>query len=126
MQIFGHNFIENSKFTFISNINEIKKTPANSIILMDFNKEIITYCKEQNLTFGVHVETIKELVLASASQASYLLVDKNFAKEAQNIANEYMYDAKVLLISKNEDEIEFCAKNGIDGIIFLEDSSSKD
>ncbi len=118
MQIFGHNFIENSKFTFVSDISEIKKTPANSIILMDFNKEIITYCKEQNLTFGVHVETIKELVLASASQASYLLVDKNFAKEAQNIANEYMYDAKVLLISKDEDEIEFCAKNGIDGIIF--------
>ncbi len=119
MQIFGHDFIENERFASVSDINEIKKTLANSIILMSFNKEIITYAKEQNLSFGVHVETIKELVLASASQASYLLVDKNFAKEAQNIANEYMYDAKVLLISKDEDEIEFCAKNGIDGIVFL-------
>ena len=119
MQIFGHDFIENDTFTFVSDIREIKNTPPNSIILMAFDKEIITYCKKQNLTFGVHVISIKELVLASASNASYLLVDKNFSKEAQNIANEYMYDAKILLISKDENEIEFCAKNGIDGIIFL-------
>lgn len=119
MQIFGHDFIENDKFTFVSGIDEIKNTPPNSIILMNFEKDIITYCKKQDLVFGVHVTSIKELVLSSASNASYLLVDKNFSKEAQNIANEYMYDAKVLLISKDENDIEFCAKNGIDGIIFL-------
>jgi LPS sulfotransferase NodH len=117
MQIFGHDFIKNSEFFFINGVDKIKNTTPNSILFFDFNKEIITYCKTQNLVFGVRVKDIKELVLASASNASYLLVDKEFAKQAQNIANEYMYDAKILLISNDENDIEFCAKNGIDGII---------
>ncbi len=118
MEIFGHNFIENSKFFFTNNIEDIKKTPPNSVVWFDFNKKIIQYAKTQNLPFGVKVISIKELILASASNASYLLVDKIFAKEAQDIANEYMFDAKILLTSKDENDIEFCAKNGIDGIIF--------
>ena len=118
MEIFGHDFIENSKFFFVNSVEDIKKTAPNSIVLVNFNKEIINYCRTQNLLFGVKITTIKEQVLASSSKASYLLVGKEFAKEAQDIANEYMFDAKILLISQNEDDIEFCAKNGIDGIIF--------
>ncbi len=118
MEIFGHNFIKNKNFYTIKKIDDIKNTSPNSIILTDFDKEIISYCKNQNLNFGVKVTSIKELILASAPNASYLLVDKDFSKEAQNIANEYMYDAKILLISSDENDIEFCAKNGIDGIIF--------
>ncbi|NOX15820.1 MAG: hypothetical protein GXP61_07320 [Epsilonproteobacteria bacterium] len=120
MQIFGHDFIKNRKFCFIKNMDDIKHTPSNSIVFSDFNKEIITYCKNQNLIFGIKVDSIKKLVLASASSASYLLVSKTFSKIAQKIANEYMYDAKILLLSNDEDDIEFCAKNGIDGILFYE------
>jgi len=119
MQIFGHDFIKNSKFFFINSIDEIKDTTPNSILFFDFNKEIIAYCKTQNLIFGVKVKSIKKLVLASASDASYLLVSKEFAKQAQDIANKYMFDAKILLISRDKSGIEFCAKNGIDGIIFI-------
>ena len=119
MQIFGHDFIKNSNFYFIKNPQDIQSTPSNSIILTAFNKENIKYCQNQNIVFGVKVNTIKELILASASNASYLLTNKEFAKEAQKIANEYMFDAKILLISANENDIEFCAKNAIDGIIFL-------
>jgi len=118
MEIFGHSFIENTKFSFVNSVEDIKKTAPNSIIFINFDKEIIDYCRTQNLLFGVKVATIKELILASASNASYLLIDKKFAKEAQDIANEYMFDAKILLISQSENDIEFCAKNGIDGIIF--------
>ncbi len=118
MEIFGHNFIENSKFFFINKIEDIKKTAPNSLLLSNFNKEIIKYCQAQNLLFGIKVTSIKELILASASNASYLLVDKNFAKVAQSIADEYMFDAKILLLSQDENDIEFCAKNGIDGILF--------
>ncbi len=120
MEIFGHNFIQNSQFFFISKIEDIKKTSSNCVVYFDFDKEIITYCKNQGILFGVKVKNITELILASASNAKFLLVDKNFAKEAQKIANEYMFDAKILLLSKNEEDIEFCAKNGIDGILFYE------
>ncbi len=118
MEIFGHDFIENRVFCTINSTEEIKNTTPNSILLMDFNKEIITYAKEQDLPFGVRVNSIKELVLSSASKASYLLVNHKFSQTAQKIANEYMYDAKILLVSDDEEDIEFCAKNGIDGILF--------
>ncbi|MFK5882606.1 MAG: hypothetical protein QM482_10395 [Sulfurospirillum sp.] len=118
MEIFGHDFIENSDFFTINSIEDIKNTAPNSLILMEFDKDIIKYAKEQNLPFGVKATSIKELVLSCASNATYILVNKEFSKTAQKIANEYMYDAKILLISKNEDDIEFCAKNGIDGILF--------
>ena len=118
MEIFGHDFIKNREFCTVKTINEIKNTTPNSIILSDFDKEIISYCNNQNINFGVKVDNIKELILASASNASYLLVSKEFAKQAQEIANEYMFDAKILLTSTDENDIEFCAKNGIDGIIF--------
>ncbi|MCF6173442.1 MAG: hypothetical protein L3J44_06650 [Campylobacteraceae bacterium] len=120
MEIFGHDFIQNSQFFFISKIEDIKKTSPNCVVFFDFDKEIIAYCKSQGILFGVKVRSITELILASASNAKFLLVDKNFAKDAQKIANEYMFDAKILLLSKNEEDIEFCAKNGIDGIIFDE------
>ncbi|MDX1809580.1 MAG: hypothetical protein R3331_08585 [Sulfurospirillaceae bacterium] len=118
MQIFNHPFIECRKFYEIKTLEDIKKTPSNSVLLSDFDKKIITYCKTQNLVFGVRIASVKELVLAAASNASYLLVNKDFAKTAQQIADEYMYDAKILLISDDEEDIEFCALNGIDGIFF--------
>jgi len=116
MQIFNHPLIQNRKFSNVKTIANIKSTPPNSILLMDFNQEIMQYCKDQNLIFAVQVASVKELVLASAINASFLLVNKDFAKTAQQIANEYMYDAKILLKSSHEDDIEFCALNGIDGI----------
>lgn len=119
MQIFNHPFIDSRKFYKITSLDDIKRTPANTILLSDFDKAIIAYCKAQNLVFGVRTASVKELVLAAASNASFLLVNKDFAKTAQQIADEYMYDAKILLISDNEEDIEFCALNGIDGIFFI-------
>ncbi|WP_331775464.1 hypothetical protein [Sulfurospirillum sp. 1612] len=119
MLIFHHSFIENQQFYKVTSIDEIKNTPPNSIILSDFDKTIITYAKDQQLTFAIQVTTIVELVLAAASQASFLLVSKGFSTIAQQIADDYMYDAKILLIGNSEEDIEFCALNGIDGIIFL-------
>ncbi len=119
MLIFHHPFIKNKQFYKVTSVNEIKNTPPNSIILSDFKKEIITYAQAQQLTFAINVTTIVELVLVAASHASFLVVNKDFATTAQQIADDYMYDAKILLIGKNEEDIEFCALNGIDGIIFL-------
>jgi len=36
----------------------------------------------------------------------------------QSIANEYMYDTKVLALIYDEDEIEWVATHGIDGALF--------
>ena len=40
------------------------------------------------------------------------------AKELQNLAENYLFDAKVLLCIKEEEEMLEIAKLGIDGVIF--------
>jgi len=52
-----------------------------------------------------------------ALNTTYILAEKELAKEAQKIADDYMFDAKVLLFDASEDDIEFCALNSIDGIV---------
>ena len=40
------------------------------------------------------------------------------AKEIQSIAQHYLFDAQIVVIIKNEDEIEQYAQMGIDGVVF--------
>jgi hypothetical protein len=66
------------------------------------------------------VNNITELVYASAFNASYCIVTQKLAKTAQKIAENYLFDTKILVHIENEDEIEEMALLGIDGVIFLE------
>lgn len=76
------------------------------------------YCAKEKVVFALHVKHIKELMLANALGASYFVVDKALAANAQKIADDYLFDGKILLLSHDESEIEFAASHGIDGILF--------
>ena len=54
---------------------------------------------------------------ASSLNARYIIVDKEMAKTAQNIAENYLFDAKILVKIESEDEIEEIAILGIDGVL---------
>ncbi|MDQ1268226.1 MAG: hypothetical protein QG560_869, partial [Campylobacterota bacterium] len=43
---------------------------------------------------------------------------KTLAKTAQNVAESYLFDAKILVMIEDEDEIEELALLAIDGVIF--------
>ena len=64
------------------------------------------------------MKNITELIYASNLNASYIIVEKDLAHSAQNIANEYLFDAKILVSIQDENEIEEFALNSIDGVIF--------
>jgi hypothetical protein len=40
------------------------------------------------------------------------------AKTAQNVAENYLFDAKILVLIEKEDEIEELALLGVDGVVF--------
>jgi hypothetical protein len=121
MLIFGHRFIESEKFYQINSIDSIKKTPPSSSILLEFNENnlnIINHLQINSITFALEVNNITEIVYASALGCSYILVKKNLAKIAQDLAQNYLFDSKILVHIKSEDEIEELALIGVDGIIF--------
>ncbi len=121
MLIFGHRFIESEDFYHVSDIESIKNTPPSSTIYLEFsedNLDIISHLQTNQLHFALRVKTIQDIVYASSLGASFIVISEDLAKSAQNIANNYLFDAKILVKIKEEDEIEELAILGVDGVIF--------
>ncbi|MDD2449491.1 MAG: hypothetical protein PHS42_07410 [Sulfurimonas sp.] len=121
MLIFGHRFIDSANFYHTQNMDAIDNTPSNSTIYLDFsedNLEIIEHCKANEISLALGVEDIRELIYASSLGASFILVQKELASTAMRIANNYLFDAKIIVHIEDEDEIEELAILGVDGVIF--------
>ena len=118
MLLIGHELISNEPFYRVVSNEEIAKTPSQAVVLFNFDPALSMYCNAQKVSFAMHVKNIKELVLANALRASYFIVDKALALHAQKIADDYLFDGKVLLLSNDDNEIEFAASHAIDGILF--------
>jgi len=121
MLLFGHRFIESPLFYHVLDIDMIAKTPPSSHIYLDFcekNLDIIEHLRLNNIAFALNVTNVTELIYASALDANYITIHKEYAKTAQNIAENYLFDAKILVHITDEDEIEEIALLGIDGVIF--------
>jgi len=121
MIILGHRFIASENFYHVPNIEAIENTPPASTLFLQFSEDIldvISYSRENQIAFVLDVESISELLYASSLGASYIVVPKALAKTAQNIAENYLFDAKILVVIEEESEIEELALLGIDGVIF--------
>ncbi|WP_457748687.1 hypothetical protein [Sulfurimonas sp.] len=123
MLFFGHRFIQSKKFYHVFDIDAIIQTPPSSTIYVEFdeqNLDIINYLQDNKIHFVLKVKNITQLMYASALGASYIHVEQNLAKTAQKIAENYLFDAKILVHVEDENEIEEMALLGIDGVLFAE------
>ncbi len=121
MLIFGHKFIPSESLYHTPNIDSITNTPPSSIIYLEFsedNLDIINHAISNQVEFALSITDITELIYASALGAKYILVSREAAKTAQNIAENYLFDAKILVNISDNEEIEEIALLGIDGVIF--------
>jgi len=118
MILIGHKLVPFEPLYNIKNIEDIKKTPSNSIVIFDFdNEELLEYCTQNEVSFSLHVDTLRDAIIANALRAKYILVYKKLSVLVQNIAQEYLFDAKILLYVEENADIEEVAQDGIDGII---------
>ena len=119
MIIIGHPLIPFKALTKVTKIEDIKKTKPNCTVLIDFDaKELVQYSITQDISLALHVKSIKDACLANALGAKFIVVDNELSKQVQNVATEYLFDAKILLQIEDENQIEKAAKNSIDGVIF--------
>jgi len=102
----------------ITSISDIIDTNSNTTVLYDFNFDILKYTQENKLNSAIVVKDLKEVVYASTFAVKYIIVEKNIAKHAQDIANNYMLDSKILIIINSDDEIVENALDEIDGVIY--------
>ena len=121
MLFFGHRFLQSPKFYHVFDIDSILTTPPSSTLYVEFeekNLDIITYMQENEISFALKVKNITEVAYAEALNASYIVVENSLAKTAQKIAENYLFDAKILTHIENDKEIEELVLLGIDGVIF--------
>lgn len=120
MILIGDKLVPFDNIFNISSIEEIKNTKANSIISFRYNESLLSYCFENELKYAVIVTSIKEAIYANSLDAMYIVCEKELSKDVQKIADNYMFDSKVLAIIKSSEELEEIAQNEIDGIIYKE------
>ena len=123
MLLFGHRFITSERFYHIDDIDAIAHTPPNSLLYLNFsenNLDIVEHMHANHLKFALECTTLTEVIYANALDAAYIVVDEELAKSAQNAADAYLFDAKILVHIDSDEKIEAMASEGIDGLIFSE------
>lgn len=120
MLVFGDSLIPFEDIVKIYSIEDISKTKSNSKVLFDYEEELLKYCYLNNIDYFVVVCSIKEAIYASNLGARYIVCRKEISKKLQKIADNYMFDSKILTIIKSNDEFENVALKQIDGAIYKE------
>ena len=120
MIILGDKNLPYENILFVSSIEEIVNTKANSTLLFFYNLELLKYSYENELSSAVIVTSIKDAIYSNNLNAKYIISESDLATQIQKIADNYMYDSKNLVIINSNEEFEQTAKAQIDGAIFKE------
>lgn len=123
MLIFGHPALPCENFVRIFSVEEIAKTSAKNILWFEGgNAESYAlgrHCKENGVAYAVRILTLKDALIFANLGANFLVAEgEALAKKLQKIADEYFFDAKILLVIAAEGDLEGAAEMGIDGVIF--------
>ena len=120
MIIIGHKNIPYFPFFEINSSEDLKHTLSNSAVIFDFDFSLAKYCQKNDITYAVRISKIKDLMFANILGCGFAVTKGEFSKTAQKLANEYMFDMKILSIIKNDTDLEEVAMQGIDGVVFEE------
>jgi len=105
-------------FSKITVISDIEKTKPNSVVLFDFDIGFLQYTLKNDIPSAVIVKDILQSIYCHNLGAKYIISSKELAFQIQDLADNYLYDSKILAIIENENEIEELAKKHIDGVIY--------
>ncbi len=123
MIIIGHQWIKSSHFCKVFSIEDIQKSKADDIVLLEPLVDSHTYaqhCQENSISFAVVVNTLDDALFANALGAKYIICEEDTALMIQPVAQEYLFDTRILVLIHSEKEISKIARGGVDGVIFAE------
>lgn len=123
MIVIGHPWIESPKFYKVFSMDDIKQSEPGSIVVLEplvDSHQLAQYCQKNNIDYAVPVGKLKEAIFANALGASYIICEEDDAMMIQPIAQEYLFDTRVLVLINEEREITKVARSLIDGVIFAE------
>ena len=123
MLIMGHSWIKSPKFRKVFSIEDIKRSQPGEIVLLEplaDSHTLAQYCQENSIAYAVVTNTLDDALFINALGAKFIICEEDLALTIQPVAQEYLFDTRVLVHIENEKEIAKIAKSGIDGVIFTE------
>ena len=140
MLIFGHKLIEKPEFCWLTRA-EFKQNAVSCFI---YDESLIQKAQKAGVKFGILAQNADEILLANALSAKFILIDgadflnltnpnaknqalkdakisaQKLAKKASKMAEFYLFDSKILLITNSLEKLEKAYKMGVDGVILKE------
>lgn len=140
MLIFGHKLIETPEFCWLTRA-EFKQNAINCFI---YDESLIQKAQKVGVKFGILAQNADEILLANALSAKFILIDgadflnltnpnaknqalkdakisaQKLAKQASKMAEFYLFDSKILLITNSLEKLKKAYKMGVDGVILKE------
>jgi len=123
MIIIGHPWIKSKRFFKIFTIKGIEKSQADDIVLLEplvDSHTIAAHCQGNAIPFAVVVNTLDDALFANALGAKFIICEEDDALMIQPIANEYLFDTRILVLIHEVKEISKIARGHVDGVIFAE------
>jgi len=108
------------EFLYVKTLEDIRNSPNNATLIFEYcdsSLELYNFCKINNISYGVKVDNIKEMIFCINLYAKYIFCDTiKQAKTFQKIVNEYLIDTQIVLLVEDLENIEEIVKNRIDAI----------
>ena len=123
MIIIGHPWIESSHFSKVFSQEDIEKSEVDNIVLLEPLVDSINlakYCQNNDIPYAVSVNTLNDAIFCNALDANFMICEEDEACVLPPIAQEYLFDTKILVLVHDEKDIAKIARSGIDGVIFAE------
>lgn len=118
MLLLGDKLVPYENIEKIKTFADIQTSTANITVSFEYNDETLKYCFENEVNSAVIVNSIKEAIYCNALNTKYIISEKNLAKDIQKVAENYMFDSKILAIIESNNELEEVASYEIDGVIY--------
>lgn len=115
MKLIGHELVAYEPLFWCESESEILTNHQN---LFKFNAAMIKKAQNLDANFSVISDNASEWIVANAAGANFVIVPKSLASEAANLAEFYLFDAKIACVIGGENELEELAKFHADAAIF--------
>ena len=114
MKILGDELIKFEPLFLCKSEDEISNGRQN---LFKFDRNLIKKALEAEASFSVFVTNANEAIIANASGAKFIIADITLAKDLAKVAQNYLFDALIAVLIKDESELAQLAKFNIDAAI---------
>lgn len=115
MKIIGHELVKFEPFFECLKEQDISVNREN---LFAYEPNMIKHAQKMGANFSLKTDDIVRIILANAAGAKFIIVPRELASKAAKIAQNYLFDAQIAVIIKDEREIEDLSEAGVDAVIF--------